>query len=201
VQVEKDHQIRAAAWDNLQQIGEQLRMAKENEARAFAAYMVQVDARDAANAKLDADRKAYFIQKSLKNKKAYKSQQKPTKDKVNMVQENPNSADETAHENPNSVGEPIHTLKTVDEIVAQAKEEVANIKDAQAEFDRVVAAKQAADHASAEAEQKLAAQDAATNPEAAQVAADAAKTFDIKENNDAARTAELDEAVKAANDV
>ena len=201
MQVEKDHQIRAAAWDNLQQIGEQLRMAKENEARAFAAYMVQVDARDAANAKLDADRKAYFIQKSLKNKKAYKSQQKPTKDKVNMVQENPNSADETAHENPNSVGEPIHTLKTVDEIVAQAKEEVANIKDAQAEFDRVVAAKQAADHASAEAEQKLAAQDAATNPEAAQVAADAAKTFDIKENNDAARTAELDEAVKAANDV
>jgi len=188
-QVERDHEIRAAAWDSLQQIGEQLRMAKENYNRAYSAYTAQVEARDAAKAKLDADRKAYFIQKALKNKKAYKAQQKPTKDRVSMVQENPNSA-----------GEPTHTLKTPEEIVALAKEEEQRIKDAQAEFNKVLSAKTAADKEAAEAEQKLAAQDAVTNPEAAQVAADTAKQYDIKAKNDQDRTGELNEAVKAAGD-
>jgi len=103
-------------------------------------------------------------------------------------------------ENPNSAGEPTHTLKTPEEIVALAKAEEQRIKDAQAEFNKVLSAKAAADKEAAEAEQKLAAQDAVTNPEAAQVAADTAKQYGIKAKNDQDRTGELNEAVKAAGD-
>jgi hypothetical protein len=198
VQMERDANSRAQAWETLQRTKELLTMAKASLATADAAFLIQLEAVNAARAKLYSDRKAYLIQKALKSKKAFKAKN------LKLMQQKDVPASEQKDSNeprpmPEHVGEYPHTDKTTAQIVEEALNTEKEIEAAKVELDAALKQAAAEQDAAAKADH-AAAVAAGENKEDEELHLHDAEQHEGHEVHDGNKIEELDEALAKAND-